>query len=159
MTLSTTIFSWTTLRILIFSIIALSIMAKCCYADSHSCWVSFMVSVTYKPFMLSVVILSVVAPFLWHIFSQMAVIRMVGQIKRNLGPYVFRSKSICPTPCLTDTVWWDASLREQKLRLSLSRIWNPPKIIYNHVDWHFICSIYSKYSGVFSNGHFQPMPF
>ncbi len=31
----------------------------------------------------------------------------------------------------------------------------PPKIIYICVDLRFICSIYSKYSGVFSNGHFS----
>jgi len=31
----------------------------------------------------------------------------------------------------------------------------PAQIIYICVDWHFICSIYLKYSSVLSNGHFS----
>ncbi len=40
----------------------LSIMAECFYAECHLCWVPFMLSVTYKPFVLSVIMQSVVAP-------------------------------------------------------------------------------------------------
>jgi hypothetical protein len=35
-------------------------MAECCYADCRLCLVSFMLSVTNKPFMLRVVMLNVI---------------------------------------------------------------------------------------------------
>ncbi len=46
---------------------ALTKMAERCYAECHLCWLSLMLSVTFKPFMMCVVIpnvimLSVVAP-------------------------------------------------------------------------------------------------
>ncbi len=48
----------------------LSIMAEHCNAERHLCWVSFTLSVTNKPFMLSVVMLNVASPsngaLLWY---------------------------------------------------------------------------------------------
>ncbi len=38
-------------------------MLSVLYAECHICWVSFMLTVTNKTFMLSVIMLSVMAPF------------------------------------------------------------------------------------------------
>ncbi len=51
------------------SITALSILAERCYAECHLCWLPSMLSVTYKDFMLSVIVpnvvmLIVVAPYI-----------------------------------------------------------------------------------------------
>ncbi len=46
-------------------------------------------------------------------------------------------------------------IKGKKVTAHFSKNWEPPKIIYICVDWHFICSIYLKYSGVFSNNHFS----
>ncbi len=42
------------------SIMVLSIMAKCCYVECQLCRVSVMLRVTYKPFILTDVMLNVV---------------------------------------------------------------------------------------------------
>jgi hypothetical protein len=62
MTFSIVTFSIMTLRIMTFRI-----MPEHCYAECLVCWLSLMLSVTHKPFMLSVimpnvVVLNVVAP-------------------------------------------------------------------------------------------------
>ncbi len=46
-------------------------------------------------------------------------------------------------------------IKGTKVTAQFSKNLEPPKIIYNCIDWHFICFIYSKYSGVFSNGYFS----
>ncbi len=42
---------------------------------------------------------------------------------------------------------------------TVQQIWNHTKTIYVCVDWRIFCSLKSEYSGVISNGYFQPMPF
>ncbi len=42
-----------------------------------------------------------------------------------------------------------------KVTAQFSKNLEPSKIIYICVDWHFICSMYLKYSGVFFNSHFS----
>jgi hypothetical protein len=59
-TLSIMTFSIKILNITVFSIMALN--AECCFADCHFCWMAFLLSVTSKLYMLSVVMLNVVAP-------------------------------------------------------------------------------------------------
>ncbi len=62
-TLSITTFTLTTLKIMTFSInMTLSLMAEHCYAQGHLFSMSLMLSVTHKPFMMSVIMLDVVAP-------------------------------------------------------------------------------------------------
>ncbi len=66
MTVSIMTFSIMTFSIMTFSIMTFSIMAldkKCCYAEFYLCGVSFMQSVINKPFLLSVIMPSVVASF------------------------------------------------------------------------------------------------
>ncbi len=43
-----------------------SLMLSVTYVECHLCWVSLMLNVTCKPFMLSVIMLSVVAPIFWQ---------------------------------------------------------------------------------------------
>ncbi len=62
-TLSIVTLSIMTLSIMTLSIVTLSTMAEHCYAECRLCWLSLMLSVTYKPLMLYVVMLSVVVPF------------------------------------------------------------------------------------------------
>ncbi len=46
-----------------------------------------------------------------------------------------------------------------KVTAQYSKYETIPKTIFNCVDWHFICSVYPKYSGVISNGHFSTHAF
>ncbi len=53
-----------TITIMTITLMTISVMAldpEGCYAECHLCWVSFILSVTNKPSMLSVILLSVVA--------------------------------------------------------------------------------------------------
>ncbi len=61
----------------------------------------------------------------------------------------------CSKVSVTRIMWWDALLREWKLRHSLRRICKPPKIIYITFNWRSIHHIYLKYSGVLSSSHFS----
>ncbi len=84
------------------SIMPLSIMAidsECCYAKSHLYLMSFVLSVTVKPFMLgaiminvvivSVVILNVVAPYIDPIF------KLIIPVSSNNNSRVKTSRNIC----------------------------------------------------------------
>ncbi len=60
--------SVTTFSITINKTRTLSIMADHCYAECHLCWVSFILSVTFKPYMLSVVMwMSLCKVSLWWV--------------------------------------------------------------------------------------------
>ncbi len=76
----------------------LSILAKHCYAECHLYWLSFMLNATYKPLMLSIVMLSIIAAFCGKFWLKRLLYNVIfcNQTFKNELKATQDTNTICP---------------------------------------------------------------